>query len=267
MLELGEKGIKSEVKKYLRENLKPLRQAQELLWASNRRSILVVFQAMDAAGKDSTIKHVMSGVNPQGVQVHSFEAPSKEELDHNFLWRYWQRVPNRGTIGIFNRSYYEEVLIVKVHPEILESRPIYDGLKGDDFWNARYEDINNMEKHLSRSGTVVIKILLHVSKDEQKERFLERLNNPEKHWKFDVSDIWERKFWDDYQNAFEDMINATNTPWAPWYIIPADNKWKMRALVALLITDAIQRMDLSFPSVSEMKAKRLQEIKYDLENE
>jgi PPK2 family polyphosphate:nucleotide phosphotransferase len=267
MQNLDQKKLKKGIKKYLQENLKLLRQAQELLWASNRRSILVVFQAMDAAGKDSTINHVMSGVNPQGVNVHSFQAPSKEELDHNFLWRYWQRVPNRGTIGIFNRSYYEEVLIVKVHPEILESRPIHDGLKGEEFWKARYEDINAMERHLARSGTVVLKMLLHVSKEEQKIRFLERLDNPEKHWKFDISDIWERKYWNDYQQAFQDMIRETSTPWAPWFVIPADHKWKMRALVALIITDAIQRMDLKYPVVSAQKAERLQEIKYDLENE
>jgi len=267
MQELSEHGLKQELKNYLQENLKPLKKAQELLWADDRRSLLVVFQAMDAAGKDSTIKHVMSGVNPQGVSVHSFKAPSAEELDHNFLWRYWQRMPERGSIGIFNRSYYEEVLIVKVHDEILESRPIPYGFRGDAFWDARYEDINAMEKHLCRSGTVIIKFFLHVSKDEQKKRFLERLSNPEKHWKFDESDVRERKYWNDYMNAFQDMVRATHTPWAPWFIIPADDKWKTRALVSLIITETIQGLGLSFPVVDEEKKLRLQEIKNALEGE
>ncbi|MCA1763081.1 MAG: polyphosphate kinase 2 family protein [Flavobacteriales bacterium] len=265
--QLNEKGLKKELKKYIKSNLKQLTQAQELLWASNRRSLLIIFQAMDAAGKDSTIKHVMTGVNPQGVDVHSFKAPSSEELDHNFLWRYWQRVPQRGRIGIFNRSYYEEVLIVKVHPEILESRPIPYGLRGDSFWSARYEDINAMEEHLCRSGTVVLKFFLNVSKEEQKQRFLERLKNPEKHWKFSESDIEERKYWNGYMEAFEDCIRATSTPWAPWFVIPADDKWKMRALVSMIITEKIQSLDLKYPEVSEEKHRNLMKIKEKLERE
>lgn len=265
--QLGEKGLKKELKKYIKSNLEHLKQAQELLWANNKRSMLIVFQAMDAAGKDSTIEHVMSGVNPQGVNVHSFKAPSSEELDHNFLWRYWRRVPQRGRIGIFNRSYYEEVLIVKVHPEILESRPIPYGLRGDSFWSARYEDINAMEEHLSRSGTIVLKFFLNVSKGEQKQRFIERLKNPDKHWKFSESDVEERKYWNKYMKAFESCINATSTPWAPWFVIPADDKWKMRALVSMIITEKIQSLDLKYPEVSEEKHRNLLAIKEKLEKE
>lgn len=265
--QLGEKGLKKELKKYIKSNLKHLKQAQELLWANNKRSMLIVFQAMDAAGKDSTIEHVMSGVNPQGVNVHSFKSPSSEELDHNFLWRYWQRVPQRGRIGIFNRSYYEEVLIVKVHPEILESRPIPYGLRGDSFWSARYDDINAMEEHLCRSGTIVLKFFLNVSKGEQKQRFIERLKNPDKHWKFSESDVEERKYWNKYMNAFEGCINATSTPWAPWFVIPADDKWKMRALVSMIITEKIQSLDLKYPEVSEEKHHNLLAIKEKLEKE
>lgn len=265
--ELSEKGLKKEAKKYIKKNLKQLKQAQELLWASNRRSMLLVFQAMDAAGKDSTIKHVMTGVNPQGVDVNSFKAPSQEELDHNFLWRYWNKVPQRGRIGIFNRSYYEEVLIVKVHPEILESRPIPYGLRGDSFWEARYQDINAMEEHLCRSGTVILKFFLNVSKEEQKQRFIDRLNEPNKHWKFSESDIKERQFWGDYMQAFEECINATSTDWAPWFVIPADDKWKMRALVSMIITEKIQSLDLKYPEVSTDRHKHLMEIKDQLSKE
>lgn len=265
--QMSEKGLKKELKKYIKSNLEHLKQAQELLWANNKRSMLIVFQAMDAAGKDSTIEHVMSGVNPQGVNVHSFKAPSSEELDHNFLWRYWRRVPQRGRIGIFNRSYYEEVLIVKVHPEILESRPIPYGLRGDSFWSARYDDINAMEEHLSRSGTIVLKFFLNVSKGEQKQRFIERLKNPDKHWKFSESDVEERKYWNKYMKAFESCINATSTPWAPWFVIPADDKWKMRALVSMIITEKIQSLDLKYPEVSEEKHRNLLAIKEKLERE
>jgi PPK2 family polyphosphate:nucleotide phosphotransferase len=211
--DLSEDRIKKVAKKFLKENLVHLKDAQELLWASNRRSLLLIFQAMDAAGKDSTIKHVITGINPQGVSVHSFRQPSMEELEHNFLWRYWKRMPKRGKIGIFNRSYYEEVLIVKVHPEILDARPLPYGLRGDEFWQARYEDINAMEKHLCRSGMVVMKFFLNVSKEEQKNRFLSRLSVAEKHWKFSKSDVEERNHWDEYMAAFQDAIRATSTEW------------------------------------------------------
>ncbi len=260
-------STKKRAKKYLKDNLKALSDAQELLWASNVRSMLLVFQAMDAGGKDSTIKHVMSGVNPQGVEVYSFKRPSAEELDHNFLWRYWRRMPERGRIGIFNRSYYEEVLVVKVHPEILENRPIPYGIRGEAFWEARYQDINNMEQHLCRSGTVILKFFLNVSKEEQKNRFLDRLTEEDKHWKFSESDVHERQYWPQYMQAFEEAIQATSTPWAPWFVIPADNKWIMRALVANIITQYIESLDLSFPEVTEEKKIRLMEVKRQLEQE
>lgn len=264
---LSSRRLKKTAKKFLKQNLKQLKAAQELLWASNRRSMLLIFQAMDAAGKDSTIKHVMSGVNPQGVRVSSFKQPSKEELDHNFLWRYWNKMPERGKIGIFNRSYYEEVLVVKVHPEILEARPIPYGLRGDEFWQARYEDINAMEKHLCRSGTVILKFFLHVSKEEQKNRFIDRLSLPEKHWKFSESDVEERRYWNDYMQVFEEAIQATSTPWAPWHVIPADSKWKMRGIVSSIITEKIQRLNLKFPEVSDEQKARLAEVKIELEKE
>ncbi len=262
---LSSAELKRQAKDYLKSNLEHLKEAQELLWASNRRSMLLIFQAMDAAGKDSTIKHVMSGVNPQGVSVHSFQGPSKEELDHNFLWRYWKRMPERGKIGIFNRSYYEEVLIVKVHPEILENRPIPYGLRGDEFWNARYEDINSMEEHLCRSGTVIIKFFLHVSKEEQRNRFISRLNTPEKLWKFDQSDIEERQHWDKYMGVIQEAIRATSTKWAPWHVIPADDKWKMRGIVSMIITEKIKSLDIRYPEVSDEEIKRLNKIRKSLE--
>ncbi|MEM9053208.1 MAG: PPK2 family polyphosphate kinase, partial [Bacteroidota bacterium] len=190
-----------------------------------------------------------------------------EELEHNFLWRYWTRMPERGKIGIFNRSYYEEVLVVKVHPEILESRPIPYGLRGDEFWQARYEDINGMERHLCRSGMVILKFFLNVSKEEQKQRFMERLSNPEKHWKFSKSDVEERQYWHEYMSAFEDAISATNTEWAPWYVIPADNKWKMRGIVSSIITEEIQKLDLKYPKVTDAHRATLAQAKKDLENE
>jgi PPK2 family polyphosphate:nucleotide phosphotransferase len=259
----GEAKLKKRTKKILKGNLEELSDMQELLYASNKRSLLLIFQAMDAAGKDGTIKHVMSGVNPQGCQVFSFKKPSAEELDHNFLWRYTTKMPERGRIGIFNRSYYEEVLVLKVNPEYM------DDVKNPDesFWNARYEDINNLEKHLSRNGTVILKFFLNVSKDEQRNRFLERLNTPEKHWKFSEADLIERKKWDHYQSAFEDAINATSQKYAPWYVIPADNKWIMRSIVSTVITETISSLKLEAPKVSEAKKKLLDESRRALEGE
>lgn len=267
MENLSDRELKKAAKKFLKENLKQLKEAQELLWASNRRSMLLIFQAMDAAGKDSTIKHVMTGINPQGVSVTSFKQPSKEELEHNFLWRYWNRMPERGQIGIFNRSYYEEVLVVKVHPEILDARPLPYGLRGDAFWQARYEDINSMERHLCRSGKVILKFFLNVSKEEQKVRFIDRLSNPEKHWKFTESDVQERQYWDKYMKTFEEAIRATSTEWAPWHVIPADNKWKMRGLVSSIITEKILSLNLEYPAVTDKQKARLKEIKKELEKE
>ncbi len=255
--ELGKEVIRERAQEILDENLRELAEAQELLYADDRYSVLIVLQAMDAAGKDGTIKHVMSGVNPQGCQVFSFKKPSDEELDHNFLWRYSKCLPERGRIGIFNRSYYEDVLVVKVHPELLEKK-LPPGKRGKKFWRERYEDINAFEKHLTRNGTVILKFFLNVSKDEQRRRFLERLENPEKHWKFSGADLGERAYWDEYMEAFEDAISATSTDDAPWYIVPADHKWITRAVVADVVTSAIQQLDLKFPKPGP---EQLEELK------
>jgi len=227
-----------------------LSEAQELLWASDRYSLLIVLQAMDAAGKDSVIKHVMDGVNPQGVQVVSFKKPSSEELGHDFLWRISRALPERGRIGIFNRSHYEEVVALKVHPEWLEPQRLPPGERDEAFWQTRYEDINAFERHLDRSGTKVVKFFLHVSKAAQKERFLARLDQPGKEWKFNAADVAERARFDEYTRAFEAALTATSTPWAPWYVIPADRWWIAQALVAWALVDALRSLDLRWPEVS-----------------
>jgi PPK2 family polyphosphate:nucleotide phosphotransferase len=238
-------------KALLADGVKELAKAQELLWASDTNALLVVFQALDAAGKDSTIKHVMSGVNPQGVQVVSFKQPSSEELDHDFLWRTAKALPERGRIGIFNRSHYEEVVALRVHPEWLDKQRLPAGPRGREFWAGRHEDINAFERHLDRSGTKIVKFFLHVSKAEQKRRFLARLDEPGKQWKFSASDLAERAHWDDYLQTFEEAITATSTPWAPWYVIPADHKPVMQAMVAAILVDTINSLDLRLPEVSE----------------
>jgi len=261
---LGKDALKARAKEFLARNVEELTEAQELLYASDTRSVLLVFQAMDAAGKDGTIKHVMSGVNPQGCQVFSFKHPSAEELDHNFLWRYARRLPERGRIGIFNRSYYEEVLVVRVHADILERQKLPDGKRGKSFWEARYADINNFERHLARNGTLILKFFLNVSKREQKQRFLDRLQNPEKHWKFSAADIRERGFWDDYMEAYEDALSATSTDWAPWYVIPADHKFVTRALVAFIVADRIKALELEYPKVSSEQKKALAAARREL---
>ncbi len=225
--------------------------AQELLWASDTNALLVVFQAIDAAGKDSTIKHVMSGVNPQGVDVVSFKKPSSEELDHAFLWRISNAAPERGRIGIFNRSHYEEVVALRVHPEWLESQRLPPGERDAQFWSERFDDINNFEHHLARTGTRVVKFFLHVSKEEQKRRFLARLDNPNKMWKFNAADVEERALWDDYMQAYDDAITATSEPWAPWFVIPADQKHVMQAMVVTILVDTINALDLHYPTVSD----------------
>jgi PPK2 family polyphosphate:nucleotide phosphotransferase len=263
--ELGKAVVKERAREILDKNLEHLAEAQELLYADDRYAVLIVLQAMDAAGKDGTIKHVMSGVNPQGCQVFSFKKPSAEELDHNFLWRYMKCLPERGRIGIFNRSYYEDVLVVKVHPELLDHQKLPPGKRGKSFWEARYEDINAFERHLVRNGIVVLKFYLHVSKDEQKRRFLERLDRPEKHWKFSTSDLHERGFWGHYQEAYEDALAATTTAESPWYVVPADNKWVTRAVVADIITTTIRSLDLTFPEVTEEQRLALAEAKSQLE--
>jgi PPK2 family polyphosphate:nucleotide phosphotransferase len=262
---VGREKSKDQAGMLLEQDIAELAQAQHLLYADDRYSILIVFQAMDAAGKDGTIKHVMSGINPQGCQVFSFKQPSAEELNHNFLWRYMKSVPERGRIGIFNRSYYEDVLIVKVHPELLQKLP--DGKKDQAFWDARYQDINAFEQHLARNGTVIIKFFLHVSKKVQKERFIERLDRPEKNWKFSASDLIERERWDDYMKVYEEAINITSTEWAPWHIIPADDKWAMRAAVADIITTRLHNLDLSYPRLTEIQIGLLAEARKQLENE
>lgn len=253
--------------KSLTEDVAELAIAQDVLYASDTWSILIVLQAMDAAGKDGIIKHVMSGVNPQGCQVYSFKQPSHEELDHNYLWRCMVRLPERGKIGIFNRSYYEEVLAVKVHPEFLAGEHIPDAKGNNDFWQARYEDINNFEKHLSRNGTKIVKLFLNISKEEQRRRFLDRINEPDKHWKISPSDIAERAHWDKYMDAFEECVRATSTDDAPWYIIPANHKWVSRGLVANILVETIKSLGLKYPEVSAEKMKAIELAKKQLESE
>jgi PPK2 family polyphosphate:nucleotide phosphotransferase len=264
---LGVRELKKRAAASMKEDLAALSSAQELLYASDTWSVLLIFQAMDAAGKDGTIRHVMSGVNPQGCQVFSFKQPSAEELDHNFLWRCMKALPERGRIGIFNRSYYEDVLVVRVHPEWLDRAKLPPGPRDEGFWEARYDDINRFERHLVRNGTLVLKFFLHVSKDEQKERFLDRLDDPEKHWKFSTADLAERAHWDDYMQAYEKALSATSTRWAPWYVIPADRKWAMRALVADIVVGAIAKLELAYPKVSEQDLAALKEARHKLECE
>jgi PPK2 family polyphosphate:nucleotide phosphotransferase len=260
----SEETVKEQARKILQDNLDQLAQAQDLLAASNSHAVLIVLQAMDAAGKDGMIKHVMSGVNPQGCQVTSFKQPSAEELQHDFLWRHAKALPGRGQIGIFNRSHYEEVLVTKVHPELLLKQHLPMQKFGKKFWKRRYEDINAFEWHLSRSGTSVLKFFLHISKETQKARFLERLEEPDKHWKFSAADLAERSYWKDYVNAYEEAISATSTHWAPWYVIPADHKWSSRVLVAEVIGDAIGALHLKIPELSAEEARELKKAKTEL---
>lgn len=254
--------------KVLTQDVSSLAEAQELLWADNSWSLLVIFQALDAAGKDGTIKHVMSGVNPQGVHVTSFKQPSAEELDHTFLWRCMKALPERGRIGIFNRSYYEEVLIVKVHPSLVQAQRIPDANPASkDFWKDRYDDINHFEQHLARNGTKIVKFFLNVSREEQRERFLERINNPEKHWKFSAGDVAEAEHWDEYMRAYEECLAATSTKAAPWYVIPADKKWVTRAAVAAILTETIRDLDLKWPKVDAEQKRAIEEAKRQLAGE
>ena len=257
---------KKEAQKKLEKNIAELAEYQDILYAQDTYGLLIIFQAMDAAGKDGTIKHVMSGVNPQGCQVFSFKAPSAEELDHDYLWRSMKCVPERGRIGIFNRSYYEEVLVVRVHPELLDHQKIPQPTR-ENIWKRRYEQINAFEKYLFENGIVVLKFFLNVSKEEQKQRFLDRIDQPEKNWKFSTADVKERGFWDDYQKAYEDCLNHTSTEWAPWFVIPADNKWFTRLSVSEIIVRALKRLNLRYPEVSEERRQELQEIRKLLESE
>ena len=248
----------------LQEGIARTAELQDKLYAQDNWALLLIFQAMDAAGKDGAIKHVMSGVNPQGCQVYSFKAPSELELQHDFLWRTTRDLPERGHIGIFNRSYYEEVLVVRVHPEILKSQKTPPTLVSKKIWNERFEDIRCFERHMARSGTVIRKFFLNVSKKEQKARFLERLEEAEKNWKFSASDIRERACWDDYQDAYEDMIRNTASEHAPWYIVPADNKWFTRLVISTVIVDTLESLDLCYPTVDDAKRKELEEAKKEL---
>jgi PPK2 family polyphosphate:nucleotide phosphotransferase len=258
---------KEEAEETLTEGIQMLAKMQDKLWAQDQYALIIILQAIDAAGKDSTIKHVMSGVNPQGVDVHSFKMPSGEELDHDYLWRNFKVLPARGRIGIFNRSYYEEVLIVRVHPELLAGQKLPPSLKDKNIWSRRFEEINNFEKYLVDNGIIVVKFFLYMSKETQKERFLERALEPEKNWKFSVADLKERAFWDDYMAAYEDMFNHTSTEWAPWYIVPADHKWFTRLAVATVLYNTMKNLNLAYPTVSEQQKQYLLVAKEELEHE
>jgi PPK2 family polyphosphate:nucleotide phosphotransferase len=255
--------LKQEAHEILQRNLQRLSEAQDLLWGSDKYALLLVLQGMDAAGKDGLIKHVMSGVNPQGCEVASFKRPTDEELQHSFLWRYARHFPARGRIGIFNRSYYEDVLVVRVHPEWLEKQHLKPSRS---LWRERYDDINNIERHLTQSHTIIRKFFLHISRKEQKRRLLERLDNPQKHWKFSESDLAERAYWKDYVEAYEEALSATSTKHAPWYIIPADNKWVARALVSEILASAICDLKLEFPKPTQAQLTAIRKAKQILES-
>ena len=258
---------KPRAKEVLSNGVQLLAELQDMLYAQDRWAVLIILQAMDAAGKDGTIKHIMSGVNPQGCQVHSFKSPSPEELDHDYLWRCMKALPNKGNIGIFNRSYYEETLVVRVHKEYLDNEKLPPGLDTRNIWKERFQDIRSFERYLTRNGMIIRKFYLHVSKEEQERRFMERIENPEKNWKFSASDVKERQHWDDYMKAFEDMIRNTSTENAPWYVVPADNKWFTRLVVAAAIIDALASLDLHYPKVDEKKLEELAAAKKTLLSE
>ena len=258
---------KSDAKALLAEGIERLSELQERLYASDRWSVLIVLQAMDAAGKDSLIKHVMSGLNPQGVEVHSFKQPSAEELDHDFLWRIAERLPTRGRIGIFNRSHYEEVLTVRVHSELLERQKLPAPCVTKDIWQKRFDDIRAFERHLARNGTLILKFFLNVSKDEQRQRFLDRIDRPAKRWKFSMDDVAERKLWPKYMAAYEDMIRQTSRPEALWFVVPADHKWFTRLAVAGAIVRELQALDLDFPKVQGKALAELRKVKKALQAE
>jgi PPK2 family polyphosphate:nucleotide phosphotransferase len=267
LAKLGKQVVRERAEEILAACIPEVSEAQDLLYADNRYALLVIFQAMDAAGKDGTIKHVMSGINPQGCQVFCFKTPSAEEVDHTFLWRYQRCLPERGRIGIFNRSYYEDVLITKVHPGILDAQDLTVKKYDKTFWKKRYSDINALERHLVRNGTVVVKFFLNVSKDEQKKRFMDRLNKEDKHWKFSLNDMKERAYWDDYQVAYEQMLSATSSKYAPWYVVPADHKWVTRAVVASVLTQTINSLDLSYPKLTPDQIEALAAARSQLEAE
>jgi len=252
-------------KEHLQKDIERMADLQAKLYAQDRWALLLIFQAMDAAGKDGTVKHVMSGVNPEGCEVYSFKTPSDTELQHDFLWRTTQRMPERGHIGIFNRSYYEEVLVVRVHPKVLDGEKLPPALVTKNIWRERFDDIHAFERHMARNGTVIRKFFLHLSKKEQKRRFLARLEEPEKNWKFSAADIHEREYWDDYQKAYEDMIRHTASNHAPWYVVPADNKWFTHLVVSAAIVETLEDLGLSYPKVDAAKRKELQQARSVLE--
>jgi PPK2 family polyphosphate:nucleotide phosphotransferase len=256
---------KDEAKAMLAESSKQLGDLQEKLFAQDRWAVLAIFQAMDAAGKDGVVKHVMTGINPQGCEVHAFKAPSPQELDHDFLWRSALRLPERGRIGIFNRSYYEEVLVVRVHPELLERQRLPRQVVAKDIWQERFKSIRTFERHLARNGTRVLKFHLRISREEQRQRFLDRLDDPSKRWKFSMGDVAERKRWDDYMEAYEDMIRETSSDEAPWYVVPADDKWFARLIVAAAMNEALQELGLEFPKVAN--SPELRDVRQALLNE
>ena len=257
---------REDAERALAADVDKLRGLQEKLYAENRRSLLIILQAMDAAGKDSAIEHVMSGVNPQGCEVHAFKLPSDEELDHDYLWRTSLRLPRRGRIGIFNRSYYEEALVVRVHPELLERQRIPTSLVTRRIWRERFEDMVEHERHLTRNGTVIRKIFLHVSKEEQLRRLLQRLDEPEKRWKFSVGDVEERRLWKQYMDAYEDMIRETSTDFAPWYVVPADHKWWTRAVVGAIVVEALEGLNPQFPKITGERGRELLRIRRALQH-
>jgi PPK2 family polyphosphate:nucleotide phosphotransferase len=254
-------GSKEEYKELLEKHVKELSSIQQLLYGANQYALLLIFQGMDAAGKDGAIKHVMSGVNPQGCEVSSFKQPSAEELEHDFLWRSTQRLPGRGRIGIFNRSYYEEVLVVRVHPEILAGEGLAGEMREQDVWKQRYQSIVDLERHLDRNGTRVVKIYLHLSKEEQRNRFLARIDDPDKNWKFSMADIHERKYWKQYVEAFEDCLQATSTHHAPWYAVPADDKENARLIVSQIVLDALGELKMSYPKTTAKRREELRAIR------
>ncbi len=258
---------KPEAKRILDEGVNILSELQDILYAQGKWGLLLIFQAMDAAGKDGTIKHVMSGVNPQGVDVHSFKTPSNEELAHGYMWRSTNCMPARGKIGIFNRSYYEEVLVVRVHPELLDKQRIPDEFRKDHFWKNRFDDINAFERYMTRNGFAIRKFFLNISRKEQKKRFMERLTNPDKNWKFSTADVKERKCWDAYQDVYEKMIRNTASEMAPWIVVPADNKWFTRLLVVASIVDALNSMNLKYPVLTEAQLAELREARRQLAKE
>lgn len=263
----GKEAVKERAAEILETNRRALADSQELLWATNTHAVLIILQGTDTSGKDGIIRHVISAMNPQGCRVSSFGVPTEEELDHDYLWRHVLKLPAKGEIGVFNRSYYEEVLVVRVHPELLEKQRLPPGVRDEEFWERRYREINAFERHLTENGTTILKFFLHISKEEQKKRLMARLENKDKYWKFSLADLAERRYWNDYQEIYETMLEKTSTDPAPWYVIPADYKWAARALVADLISTRIRSLGLSYPQVSPQQMDDIRTAREILKNE